>query len=43
MNDRLGDGAHFLKSLAATPRLTGAVAPSGRGAGARHGGGGRPR
>lgn len=31
MNDRLGDGAHFLKSLAATPRLTGAVAPSGRG------------
>jgi phosphatidylethanolamine/phosphatidyl-N-methylethanolamine N-methyltransferase len=33
-NDRrrpkLADGAHFLKSLVATPRLTGAVAPSGR-------------
>ena len=27
---RLADGAHFLKSLVATPRLTGAVAPSGR-------------
>ncbi len=27
---RLGDGAHFLKSLVAAPRLTGAVAPSGR-------------
>jgi phosphatidylethanolamine/phosphatidyl-N-methylethanolamine N-methyltransferase len=27
---RLGDGAQFLKSLAASPRLTGAVAPSGR-------------
>jgi phosphatidylethanolamine/phosphatidyl-N-methylethanolamine N-methyltransferase len=26
----LGDRARFLKSLAATPRLTGAVAPSGR-------------
>jgi phosphatidylethanolamine/phosphatidyl-N-methylethanolamine N-methyltransferase len=25
----LGDGAHFLRSLLATPRLTGAVAPSG--------------
>ena len=33
-NDRrsraLGDGAHFLRSLMTTPRLTGAVAPSGR-------------
>src|SRR5208283_3041352 len=27
---KLGDGAHFLRSLVATPRLTGAVAPSGR-------------
>ena len=27
---KLGDGAHFLKSLVATPRLTGAVAPSSR-------------
>jgi phosphatidylethanolamine/phosphatidyl-N-methylethanolamine N-methyltransferase len=27
---KLGDKAHFLKSLIATPRLTGAVAPSGR-------------
>jgi phosphatidylethanolamine/phosphatidyl-N-methylethanolamine N-methyltransferase len=27
---KLGDRAHFLKSLIATPRLTGAVAPSGR-------------
>jgi phosphatidylethanolamine/phosphatidyl-N-methylethanolamine N-methyltransferase len=27
---KLGDEAHFLRSLAATPRLTGAVAPSGR-------------
>ncbi len=26
----LGDGAHFLMSLMSTPRLTGAVAPSGR-------------
>lgn len=26
----LGDGARFLKSLVASPRLTGAVAPSGR-------------
>jgi phosphatidylethanolamine/phosphatidyl-N-methylethanolamine N-methyltransferase len=26
----LGDGAHFLKAMLATPRLTGAVAPSGR-------------
>ena len=26
----LGDGAHFFRSLMATPRLTGAVAPSGR-------------
>ncbi len=26
----LGDNARFLKSLVATPRLTGAVAPSGR-------------
>jgi phosphatidylethanolamine/phosphatidyl-N-methylethanolamine N-methyltransferase len=30
MNGRLGDGADFLKSLMATPRLTGALAPSGR-------------
>jgi phosphatidylethanolamine/phosphatidyl-N-methylethanolamine N-methyltransferase len=30
MNGRLGDGADFLKSLMATPRLTGAFAPSGR-------------
>ena len=33
-NDRrsraLGDGAHFFRSLMKTPRLTGAVAPSGR-------------
>ncbi len=27
---KLGDEAHFFKSLVATPRLTGAVAPSGR-------------
>ena len=27
---KLGDGAHFLRSLVAAPRLTGAVAPSGR-------------
>ena len=27
---RLGDGAHFFRSLMAAPRLTGAVAPSGR-------------
>ena len=27
---KFGDEAHFLKALAATPRLTGAVAPSGR-------------
>jgi phosphatidylethanolamine/phosphatidyl-N-methylethanolamine N-methyltransferase len=27
---KLGDGAHFFKSLVAAPRLTGAVAPSGR-------------
>jgi phosphatidylethanolamine/phosphatidyl-N-methylethanolamine N-methyltransferase len=27
---RLADSAHFLKSLVAAPRLTGAVAPSGR-------------
>jgi phosphatidylethanolamine/phosphatidyl-N-methylethanolamine N-methyltransferase len=27
---KIGDGAHFLRSLVATPRLTGAVAPSGR-------------
>jgi phosphatidylethanolamine/phosphatidyl-N-methylethanolamine N-methyltransferase len=27
---KLGDGAHFLRSLVTTPRLTGAVAPSGR-------------
>ncbi len=27
---KLCDGAHFLRSLVATPRLTGAVAPSGR-------------
>ena len=25
-----GDGAHFFRSLMATPRLTGAIAPSGR-------------
>jgi phosphatidylethanolamine/phosphatidyl-N-methylethanolamine N-methyltransferase len=30
MNGRLSDGADFLKSLMATPRLTGALAPSGR-------------
>ncbi len=27
---KLGDGAHFFRSLMRTPRLTGAVAPSGR-------------